>query len=175
MCFKLLLLNYTNKNTQLLVYTYFFFYNKINIFIKNKLLLNFFKIIWFKKNIPSPAIKIVHLKNESNKQFFFNLNHTKIFNLFLKIKYKNFYNFNKIVINKNFFIILNLHSYFYKYFIFLILNIKHILFFHFKHKNLFKNNKNFIFLNYCNNLNLSFNNSLRKNFIKNLLIFNKKI
>jgi hypothetical protein len=175
MCFKLLFINNINYNTQWINSNYFFFYNKSNFLIKNNPFFNFFKINWFKNKILFLNTQIFFLKIKTSKLFFFSLNNKNSFNYFLKIKHINFYNSNKNIINKEYFFILKLHSYFFKYFFFLTLNIKHFLFFNINSKHLFKSNKNLFFIDYSNNLSLFVNKNLRKKTIKNLLLFNEML
>lgn len=173
MCFNMSL--FTNFN-YLVNYNYFFFYNKLNLSIKNNFFLNFFRLNWFKNKIIICNTKIFFLKIKINKLFFFDVNRASPFNYFLKTKYinsNNFYNYNKNIINKNYFFILKLHFYFFKYFFLLISNIRHTLCFNNNYQYLIKTNKNLLSTISSNNLNLSLFKNLRKITSKNLLIFNR--
>lgn len=178
MCFNMFLLSNANS---LFTYNYFFFYNKFNFNqfnfgIKNNFFLNFFRLNWFKNKIVTYDSNPIFLKFKTNKLFFFNIDSDNIFNYFLKKKYlncNNFYNFNKNIINKNYFCLLKLHFYFFKYFFLVISNIKYFLNFNYSYIYLLKTKKISLLSNFINNLNLSDYVNLRKKNNKNLLTFNK--
>lgn len=173
MCFNMFLLSNTNF---LLTHNFFFFYNKFNFnqfnfgIKNNNPFLNFFRLNWFKNKIVIYNPNPIFLKLKTNKLFFFNTDNGNIFNYFLKKKYLNF---NKNIINKNYFYFLKLHFYFFKYFFLIISNIKYVLNFNSNYMYLLKTKKIPLLSNYISNLNLSYYENLRKKNNKNLLTFNK--
>lgn len=173
-------MSFNNSNNELIRYNYLFFYNKLKFLTinNNNSFLNFFRLSWFKNKIYSNSTKKFFSKIETNKLFSFNTTNLNFFNYFIKTKYINsnsFYNYNKNIINtnKNYFLIINSHFYFFKYFFLLISNIKHILFFNSNYKYLFKTNKIILTTNHNNNSSLLVGKNLRKKNIKNLLVFNE--